>query len=115
RSITRLPKGGLLYEMANREQASILSDSRFAVEFERKFGAVTCKGQHPFLLFERVPTTFKPSDVASIRALEAENQLNPGEILAAHWIKPETRRTSGQEFAHLMVELRSEDVADELI
>ncbi|KAF8600540.1 hypothetical protein BDV93DRAFT_476298, partial [Ceratobasidium sp. AG-I] len=41
--------------------------------------------------------------------------MNHGEILAAHWIKPKTRRMSGQEFAHLMVELRSEDVADDLI
>ncbi|KAF8595010.1 hypothetical protein BDV93DRAFT_501597, partial [Ceratobasidium sp. AG-I] len=115
RSVTRLPRGGLLYEMANRGQAGFLSDARFVVEFEKGLGDFICKGQHAFVIFERVPTTFNPSVPLALRSLETENQLNAGDILAAHWIKPEARRTTGQAFAHLMVEFRSEEVADELI
>ncbi|KAF8600952.1 hypothetical protein BDV93DRAFT_558837, partial [Ceratobasidium sp. AG-I] len=52
RTAVRLPKGGIKYELENREQAGFLSMARVARAFEEGFGDVTCRGQGATVLLQ---------------------------------------------------------------
>lgn len=116
RAAARLPRGGIEYTMGSTEQANWLSLAPVAIAFEKHFGdPVTVKGQHVWVLAERVSVNFPTDNSEAIRTLERDNDLDEGDILSAYWMKPEWRRTPNQLRAHLKLELRSMNVADALI
>ncbi|KAF8593620.1 hypothetical protein BDV93DRAFT_422241, partial [Ceratobasidium sp. AG-I] len=115
KTATRLARGGIRYEMGDRVQAAYLSDARVALEFEKGFGDVSCKGQGAQVLLQCAPVTFEPENPLALRHLEMENQLCAGDILSAKWVKPVHRRTPNQKQAVLRLDLRSQELADRLI
>lgn len=115
RTAIRLPRGGIRYEMGTRDQAALLSNAAAAREFEKGFVDVYCRGQGATVLLQCTPITFRPEDPQAIRSLELENALEPGDILAASWVKPENKWGPKQTQAVVRLELRSQELADHLI
>lgn len=115
RTAVRLPRGGIKYEMENREQAALLSKTRVAKAFEQGFGDVSCRGQGAVVLLQCAPVTWCPEEPEAVRSLERENKLEKGDILAASWVKPVHKRGPNQTKAVVRLDLRSQELADRLI
>jgi hypothetical protein len=102
--------------LGSTEQASWLSRAPVAKAFKKHFGdQVIVKGQHVWVLAERVAINFPTDNTEALRTLERDNRLDSGDILSVYWMKPEWQRTPNQLQAHLKLELRSMDVANTLI
>lgn len=111
----RLARGGIRYQMDDRTQAAYLSDARVAHAFEKGFGDISCKGQGAPVLLQCAPVTWTPDDPTALRSFERENQLNPGDVISASWVKKVANRSPNQQKAMVRLELRSQELADRLI
>ena len=67
------------------------------------------------ILVPRIPITFDPSNETHLREVEECNDLPPGAIAKARWIKPEYRRVQGQKAAHAIFALTDAAIANKCI
>ncbi|CEL58619.1 hypothetical protein RSOLAG1IB_12163 [Rhizoctonia solani AG-1 IB] len=115
KTVIRLARGGIRYELGDRTQAALLSNVRISAEFEKGFGGASCKGQGATILLQCAPTYYNPEDPAAIHRFEDENTLDRGDVLSMTWCKPPHKRKPEQTMAVLRLEMRSHDLADRLI
>ncbi|KAG8783400.1 hypothetical protein FRC12_019764 [Ceratobasidium sp. 428] len=112
---TRLPSGGVLFELADRHHAALLSTVWVAKALEGNLGNFTCRGQRAEVLLQSAPVEVNPEDPEFLRALERDNQIEAESVLNCSWVKPVRRRHPQQIRAVIKVSLRSQVVADSLI
>ncbi|KAF8808116.1 hypothetical protein BYT27DRAFT_7030340, partial [Phlegmacium glaucopus] len=77
----------------------------------------TIKAKGYNLIFKFVPCTgnFDPSDANCISDLESSNNLQPGSISSATWLKRLDRRSPSQKVASLKVVCSSPETANHLL
>ncbi|KAJ1299695.1 hypothetical protein OPQ81_005385 [Rhizoctonia solani] len=115
KSLLWLARGGIRYELGDHTQAALLSNTWIAAEFKKGFGGGSCKGQGATILLQCALTYYNPEDAGAIQRFEEENELNKGNMLLMTWCKLPHKCKLGQTMAILRLEMRSHDLADQLI
>jgi hypothetical protein len=76
---------------------------------------VKAKAYHLVFRFVPCQSSFDPSDLDHISAIETENSLEPGSISSASWLKNPERRSPNQHVASLKVTCSSPEAANHLL
>lgn len=115
-SVRRLNRTkGLLYETDSATSARWLQDAQNMKTFTNSFGSGAVLKARPWAcLFYNVPCYFHITP-ETVQQLERDNKWTKGEIAGIHWIKPENRRRTGQQTAHLIVKFSTAERANNTI
>ena len=110
----KLQNGGVVYELNNPEAASWLRQEK--PNFTKIFGeSAVIKDKTTMVIAEYVPIAHNPNALGEYRKIKQESGLSPESIASTGWIKLVTRRVAGQRTAHLIIRLRSPEVANQTI
>ena len=115
-NVLKLRNGGAILQLNSKETANWIRDFSVETEFTKAFAEASYfKDRHYNILVPRVPLTFDPSNQAHLREVEEANGLSSSTIIKARWIKPEYRRSAGQQVAHLSLTISTAATANKLI
>lgn len=117
RSAKKLRNGGIWLELTTQQEADWLKEPTTLAAFLAKWdgGLSTARTQRYSVIAQSVPITFSPDVPTSIRAVESMANLPTNSITSARWIKPIERRQPEQSRAHLLINLSSPDMANEVM
>ncbi|KAL6303201.1 hypothetical protein BKA93DRAFT_693639, partial [Sparassis latifolia] len=108
-----LHNGGIMYDLDSLESAKWLHSSIFLAHFGDQ---ASCMKVHTYsTLAEFVPIACNSDSHDYLRFVEGNNNLDPGVIEEAHWIKAPERRTKGQKVAHLILRFNSPQAANRAV
>ncbi|TFY52505.1 hypothetical protein EVJ58_g9981 [Rhodofomes roseus] len=114
-AVSKLKKGGLLYEVSSARMAKWLLKADNMAAFGKSFGYEAVVRERGYLVFFRnVPVFFLPSEQA-YRTLERENGWETRSIMTCHWMKPLEKRRRGQMTGHMLVKFRTLKAANDAI
>lgn len=118
RGIQTLERGAYLVEL--NSPASAIRFRSYCMEFDilaEHLGVTACIKSKAFNLVLRfVPCSlFKPEDPDHILSLETENNLTPGSVVSASWLKRPNRRSPTQTVASVKVVCSSPEAANHLL
>jgi len=75
----------------------------------------TIKERTYHIIAPRVPVTFSPNEESSLRELEELNYIKENAIIKAKWLKLISKRTPGQQFALVLLTIKTPEEANKLI
>ena len=111
-NMMKLCNGGAILQLNNKEAANWICKFKVEAEFTKAFAEASYfKDRQYSILMPRVPLMFDPSNKAHLREIEETNGLSPSSIIKARWIKPEYRRSAGQQLAHALLTITSAEIA----
>lgn len=114
----KLKNGGVVYEMNSAEAATWLRGEAVMKSFLAKFGGTSViKDRAYTVVVEYVPTSLdlETNQQVEYQNIETSNDVPPLSIISARWIKSPRRRNSGQKTAHLLLGLKSQELANKMI
>jgi hypothetical protein len=113
RSVVRdLKKAELMIELETNEVAAWLKREGRAEALAGQLGASVKERRYP-VVAQFVPITYDPE--RDIPEMEETNHIQEGQILKARWIKPISRRSEHQRAAHLIIEFKSAEAANDVM
>lgn len=116
KSLSILRNKGILLELPSKQAASWLREGdRLQRLATATGGDLLFKDRSYNIIVPFIPTATIIEETETLRAIERENELQPGSIAAARWIKPARRREAGQRVAHALFRLATPEVANKLI
>ena len=99
-----LPNGGVVYEFDSANSAAWVKRDGNMLDFQRGLGVgAQVKARFHKVVAEFVPVSFNPEDTYDMVTVERDNDIEPGNLVAARWIKPQDKRAPGQRVAFLML------------
>jgi hypothetical protein len=115
-NVMKLRNGGAILQLNSKEAANWIHEFKVEAKFTKAFAEASYfKDRQYNILVPRVPLTFDPTNNVHLREIEEANSLSPSSILKARWIKPEYRRSAGQQVAHASLTISSAAIANKLI
>jgi hypothetical protein len=111
--ISKLRRGGITILFKDIEVIKWLQDPATEVNFTAEIApdAMITKRSYAILV-PRIPLSFDPASSDHLREIEESNDIPPGAIVKARWIKPEYRRTPEQRAAHAIFSIRDPNIAN---
>ncbi|EIW77284.1 hypothetical protein CONPUDRAFT_62781, partial [Coniophora puteana RWD-64-598 SS2] len=111
-----LTSGTITYELSTSNTASWLALPNNATDFANHFSsdAVVRRRTYP-LIVENVPLSFDPASDTELRRAETLNELLPGSLASAKWIKDVGKRESWQSNAYVMLQITTKEVANQVL
>lgn len=108
--------GAVLYQLSSPAAAEWLRKEDVMKAFLVKLGGTSIyKNRLMNTVVEYIPTSFDPTSLGALEALEESNGLLSGAIASARFIKPPHLRSAGQRTAHLIMGFQSRESANEAI
>jgi len=116
KSLTVLRNGGTLLELSSKEVAQWLKIGMNCKKLATASGReLTIRSRTYNIVIPFVPTSTAIEEPDTLRAIEDDNDLPFGCIMAACWIKPPRRRENAQRVAHAMFQMSTPETANKLI
>ncbi len=113
RMVTKQRLSGILIETDNDKIAAWLRKESTAEEFCEKIGpGAKFKTRTYDLIAYNVPLTLEPTNPNHLTEINEVNQLDPGVIKSARWVKPIARRSPSQRSAHLILSFTDVNAAN---
>lgn len=109
-------KGGVLFELGTKEERDWLVRPDVCEKFTEGFGCpVRYRARKYPALVEFVPVEANINRKETLEAIESSNGLEKGSIVSAKWIRDPSRRDADQRHAHLIVNCKSKEDANDWI
>jgi hypothetical protein len=116
RSASILRSGGILFEVKDVPTAKWIRDGENKEKVATAFHPDAFFRERTFPLIARfVPVDWTPEDPDSLRDLEAAHDIAANSIREATWIKNPTRRSAGQDVAHIKISCTTPESANTLL
>lgn len=113
---TLLRNGGLLLELNTPEAAQWLTSGEITEKFLEGIGSGTSIRNRSYqVIVHFVPIGFDPEDEEQVRTYEEHNNIPPGSVLKAEWIKPISERKKDQRVATLRVFHKDAESANSIL
>lgn len=104
KATTRLRNGGLIVELTSIAAAKWIRRPENRLNITNALGnTATIKDRRFSIIVPFLPITSNIEDPTWLRTVEEENDMNPGSIESANWIKPRQRRAPDQRVAHAIL------------
>jgi hypothetical protein len=112
----KLQRGRILYVTRSAEAAETIRKPNVKEKFMAKFcGTAHIKDRGFSLVEEFVLTHFSPDRPDSIKAVEADNGMDTGQVISAKYIKEASKRKPVQQTDFVLMEIKTANAANRIL
>ncbi|CAK5280785.1 unnamed protein product [Mycena citricolor] len=114
--VTKTRSGALVIHMASVHHATWLREVETMTRFLEAFGGTVKHAERlHMVIVQFVPVSFDPESTDHTRFIESNNNLPPGALGHARYVKPRNRHDPNQRFAHVILGLRTRQQANRIL